>query len=63
MYYKSINELISDEEILEIARENLKNNTIPVYSSGKSELQRRVLTGMMYLTNKNKYMQRKYKIE
>lgn len=50
-YYVELNDLLTDSEILDIAREHLKNKTVPFTGIGtsKSMLQSRIITAMMFL--------------
>lgn len=52
--YKTLNDLISDKEILDMAKEHIDNNTVPYcpIGCGKSTLISRVTAGMMYLWEK-----------
>lgn len=50
--YSSLNDLITDADILNLAKEHIKKGTVPMYciGSGKTELATRILTAMMFLT-------------
>ena len=52
--YKKLNYLISDKEILDMAKEHIDNNTVPYcpIGCGKSTLISRVAAGMIYLWEK-----------
>ena len=52
MEYSSLNDLITDADILKIAREHIKKGTVPIccIGSGKTELTTRIFTAMMFLT-------------
>ena len=52
--YITLNDLISDKEILEMAKEHIDNDTFPdcPLGCGKSELTWRIIMGIMYLKEK-----------
>ena len=52
MEYSSLNDLITDADILKIAREHIEKGTVPIccIGSGKTELTTRIFTAMMFLT-------------
>ena len=56
MSYTALTELITDEDILFMAREHIQNGTIPMTTRGigKSNIVSRILAGMIYLMNKRK---------
>ena len=51
MEYSSLNDLITDADILKIAKEHIKEGTVPIccIGSGKTMLTTRIFTAMMFL--------------
>ena len=54
MSYVSLNDIITDEDVLKMAKEYLENNTFPMsfISSGKTTLTTRIILAMLYLMEK-----------
>ena len=54
MSYDSLNDIITDEDVLKMAKEHLKNNTFPMsfIGSGKTTLTTRIIMAMLYLMEK-----------
>lgn len=55
MSYVSLNDIITDEDVIKMAKEYIEKGTWPVsfIGSGKTTLTCRILTAMMYLMEKN----------
>lgn len=54
MSYVSLNDIITDEDVLKMAKEHLENNTFPMsfIGSGKTTLTTRIILAMLYLMEK-----------
>ena len=54
MSYVSLNDLITDEQVLEIAKQHINDGTFPTYTTetGKTTLTTSIVTAILYLMEK-----------